>query len=97
MCSSYYTTKVAPFYIFQKLALPICRHICFTFQTFVPCKLGKNGWFPCILCWKAVGTLGTNCRWRCPHLRMSGITHSTHAVRYQVRDPPPPPPPPVME
>ena len=49
-------------------------------------KTGKNGWCPCILCWKAVGTLGTNCSWRWPHLRMSGIAHNTHAVWYQVRD-----------
>ena len=57
----------------------------FTYRKFW--KTGKNGYCPCILCWKAVGTLGTNCRWRCPHLRMSGITHSTHAARYQVRPP----------
>ena len=65
-------------------------HYFLELESFTNCKFwktGKNGWCPCILCWKAVGTLGTNCRWQCPHLRMSGITHSTHAVRYQVHVP----------
>ena len=61
----------------------------FTYRKFW--KTGKNWWCLCILCWKAVSTLCTNCRWRCTHLRMSGITHSTHAVRYRVMTPPPPP------